>query len=223
MKDRRHRCTVRSCSAAGFSLVEMLVALGLSGLLSTVLAVVWSGSARIVDTLMETQRVESELRVAIADLDAAARHAGNHGGRSATGIVPAGSNQIEIRGDRSGMVSPSRGDPDGTFAQTFEDLTFRLNPAWLASARDESAFARTALLQRRSGQGTFQPFVSGVESFEVQILDAAGQPVEDGALAESLRISLVGRSRNRGMEPPRRRVDFNLALDARHHQLFLYP
>lgn len=223
MNPPRHRCSVRSRPAAGFSLVEMLVALGLSGLLAAVLAVVWSGSARIVDTLIETQRVESELRVAVADLDAAARHAGNHGGQSATGIVAAGPNQIEIRGDRSGMVAPSRGDPDGTFAQSFEDLTFRLHPAWLASARDESAFSRSALLQRKSGQGTFQPFVSGVESFEVQILDAEGLPVDDGALAESLRISLVGRSSHRGVEPPRRHLEFTLALDPRHHQLFLYP
>lgn len=208
--------------SAGFSLVELLISLALSAVLAALVAVSWNSFSRLVQTQVETHRVESELRVALVALTSAVRHAGNHALSVDPGITCVSPSEVHLLGDRSGSAPQNQGEPDGDFTQSFEDLRFRLNPRW-ATGNDEDSFSRDAQLQVKSGNGTFQPLASGIERFRCLLLDRGGSATADPTAAETLRLDLVGRARKRAVAPARIAISLELPLHPRRHQLFIYP
>jgi prepilin-type N-terminal cleavage/methylation domain-containing protein len=165
----QQECAARRWKAAGFTLLECLVAMALGlGVVSMALTA-WQSSQQTWQAVMAQQNLQHNARAA---LDAIARQADLTGGEDAHGVVtppkvfatdqPQGGDTLQLSHPRSVDASDCQGNRHGT-------------QAWVQSQFQRSSttpndFACKDLLGPDS---TFQALAEGVEDFQVMLAETS--------------------------------------------------
>jgi prepilin-type N-terminal cleavage/methylation domain-containing protein len=131
MKTRKDESTgVFFARAAGFSLVEMLIAMLILGVLTASLFPLLNDFQREAAYRSETQAVLDNIRVAVETLEKYIRQAGNDPhGAGFQGITIISDRAVAIQSDLKGSHGSDKGDPNGDIDGSDETVTLRFNPA----------------------------------------------------------------------------------------------
>ena len=139
------------CGFSGFSVIELIMALSLSALLVTGFLSFTDRLQKLSSDLHQLLQRDENLLQAPLLLSRFLSAAGN-------GALQQGFAGVELTGDvlsvRSDFTGPDLGFPDGRLESPFERVAFRQH-------RDH--------LQIRSGNGSFQPLLSGIGTLETEL------------------------------------------------------
>jgi type IV pilus assembly protein PilW len=162
----------------GFTLVEVLIAMGLGGLLMTTVIGMFIAQRRSYETQEQIAEMVQTARAAMDMMCREVRMAGfNPTGASFQGI-PYQANQLRIVADLRG---PNPHDPpDGDTDDPNEEITYVYD-------------AKNKQIDRNSGGGN-QPFAENIEAFAFALLDVHGSPTVTSAEIRQVRVSITART-----------------------------
>jgi len=122
--------SIFSDNNAGFSIIELLMAALVLGILAASLFPMLNDLQRETAYRIETQAVLDNIRVAIETLEKYIRQAGNDPyGTGFQGITIVSDQAVTVRSDLKGSHSSDKGDPNGDINGPDETVTLRFNPA----------------------------------------------------------------------------------------------
>jgi len=164
----------------GFTLVEVLIAMGLGGLLMTTVIGMFIAQRRSYETQEQIAEMVQTARAAVDMLCREVRMAGfNPTGASFQGI-PYHANELRILADLSG-TNP-HDPPDGDTDDPNEEITYVYD-------------GKNKQIDRNSGGGN-QPFAENIEAFAFVHLDGDGSPTVISAQIRQVRVSITARTAN---------------------------
>ena len=171
--------TGKTKNGAGFSLVELLMALLILGIMTTSLFPLLDDFQRETAYRSETQTVVDNIRVAIETLEKYIRQAGNDPyGTGLDGITIVSDRAVTVRSDLKGSHGSDKGDPNGDVAGSDENITLRFNPA-------------NQSLEIVSG-GTAQIVCNRIGDLKFRYYDADGNLTTDGSRVRRIAVTISG-------------------------------
>jgi len=172
-------CECANDHPAGFSLVELLIAMAVGLVVLGAMYSVFTIQNKTFGNQENFVEMQQSVR---AGMDMMAREVGM-AGYDPAGVNFAGvtvdANQLEIRADLTG---------DGDAGDSNENITYKYY--------DENS-DYPYQIKRKTGAGSFQPFVENVDSFTFQYLDGDDNVITDPAAAADVRqikITITGRT-----------------------------
>jgi len=176
---RTENTGVFQCGGAGFSLVEMLIAMLILCVLAASLFPLLNDFQRETAYRSETQAVFDNIRVAIETLEKYIRQAGNDPhGAGFQGITIISDQAVTIQADLKGSHGPDKGDPNGDVSGPDETVTLRFNPA-------------NRSVEIVSG-GTAQIVCSRVNDLKFRYYDSDGNLTMDGSRVRRVAVTISG-------------------------------
>ena len=164
---------------AGFSIIELLMATLILGILAASLFPLLNDFQRETAYLSETQAVLDNIRVAIETLEKYIRQAGNDPhGTGFQGITIVSDQAVTIRSDLKGSHGSDKGDPNGDITGPDENVTLRFNPA-------------NQSVEIVSG-GTAQIICNRIINLKFRYYDADGNITIDGSSVRRVTVIISG-------------------------------
>ena len=164
---------------SGFSIVELLMATLILGILTASLFPLLNDFQRETAYLSETQAVLDNIRVAIETLEKYIRQAGNDPhGTGFQGITIVSDQAVTIRSDLKGSHGSDKGDPNGDISGPDENVTLRFNPA-------------NQSVEIVSG-GTAQIVCNRIINLKFRYYDADGNITIDGSRVRRVAVTISG-------------------------------
>ena len=183
--------------SAGFSLVEMLIAMLILGVLMASLFPLLTDFQRETAYRNEIQSVLDNTRIAIETLEKYIRQAGNDPyGTGFQGITIISDQAVTIRSDLKGSHGSDKGDPNGNLNGSDETVTLRFNPA-------------NQSLEVVSG-GTAQIICNRMGNIRFRYYDADGNLTTDGSRVRRIAVTVSGLA---DMRSPVTREIFGIEID----------
>jgi len=168
-----------SGASAGFSLVEMLIAVAILGVVAASLFPLLNDFQRETACRSETQAVLDNIRVAVETLEKYIRQAGNNPyGAGFQGITIVSDRAVTIRADIKGSHGADKGDPNGDIDSSDETVTLRFNPA-------------NQSVEIVSG-GTAQIVCNHVSDLKFRYYDSDGNLTIDGNKVRRIAVTISG-------------------------------
>jgi type IV pilus assembly protein PilW len=162
----------------GFTLVEVLVAMGLGGLLMTTVIGMFVAQRKSYEIQEQIAEMVQTARAAMDMMCREVRMAGFDPTGACFQGIPYHANQLQIVADLQG---PNAHDPpDGDTDDPNEQITY---------VYDE----KNKQIDRNSGGGN-QPFAENIEAFAFAHLDADGSPTVTSAQIRQVRVSITART-----------------------------
>jgi len=166
-------------SELGFSLVELLMATLILGIMTASLFHLLNDFQRETSYRSETQAVVDNIRVAIETLEKYIRQAGNDPyGTGFQGITIVSDRAVTIRSDLKGSHGSDKGDPNGDVAGPDETVTLRFNPA-------------NQSVEVVAG-GTAQIVCNRIGDLKFRYYDADGNLTMDGSRVRRIAVTISG-------------------------------
>jgi len=164
---------------AGFSLVEMLIATLIMGIMTASLFPLLNDFQRETSYRSEMQAVLDNIRIAIETLEKYIRQAGNDPhGAGFQGITIINDQEVTIRADLKGSLGSDKGDPNGDVIGPDENVTLRFNSA-------------NQSLEVVSG-GTAQIICNRIGNLKFRYYDADGYLTIDGSRVRRIAVTIQG-------------------------------
>ena len=164
---------------SGFSIVELLMATLILGILTASLFPLLNDFQRETAYLSETQAVLDNIRVAIETLEKYIRQAGNDPhGTGFQGITIVSDQAVTVRSDLKGSHGSGKGDPNGDISGPDENVTLRFNPA-------------NQSVEIVSG-GTAQIVCNRIINLKFRYYDADGNITIDGSRVRRVAVTISG-------------------------------
>ena len=174
----------------GFTLVELLVAMGISAVVMAGIYTVYSSQQKSYTVQEQMAAMQQNLRAAIYFMEREIRMAGHDPTRKVVGgagIQTAGPNTINFTLDITD--NPGTGDADGDTADANENITYSLY----------TADGIQKLGRKSTSTANNQPVAENIDALDFVYLDANGAPTATLANIRSVQITLVART---GREDP---------------------
>lgn len=174
----------------GFTLVELLVAMGISAVVMAGIYTVYSSQQKSYVAQEQMAAMQQNLRAAIYFMEREIRMAGYDPTREVVGgagIQTAGPNTINFTLDITD--NPGTGDADGDTADANENITYSLY----------TADGIQKLGRKSTSTANNQPVAENIDALDFVYLDANGAPTATLANIRSVQITLVART---GREDP---------------------
>jgi len=188
---------VVSSGNGGFSLVELLMATLVLGILAASLFPLLNDFQRETAYRSETQAVVDNIRIAIETLEKYIRQAGNDPYGTGFQSITIVSNQaVTVRSDLKGSHGSDKGDPNGDVTGPDENVTLRFNPA-------------NQSVEVVSG-GTAQIVCNRINDLKFRYYDADGNLTMDGSKVRRIAVTISGRA---GWPNPVTRKVFGIELE----------
>jgi len=166
-------------SNAGFSLVELLMATLILGILTASLFQMLNDFQRETVYRSETQAVIDNIRVAIETLEKYIMQAGNDPHDTGfQGITIISDQAVTVRSDLKGSHSSDKGDPNGDISGPDENVTLRFNPA-------------NQSVEIVSG-GTAQIVCNRISNLKFRYYDVDGNITMDGSRVRRIAVTISG-------------------------------
>lgn len=163
----------------GFSLIELLMATLILGILTASLFPLLNDFQSETAYQSEAQTVIDNIRVAIETMEKYIRQAGNDPyGTGFQGITIVSDQAVTIRSDLKGSHGPNEGDPNGDIAGSDETVTLRFNPA-------------NQSLEIVTG-GVTQIVCNRINDLKFHYYDADGNPTIDGNKVRRIAVTISG-------------------------------
>jgi prepilin-type N-terminal cleavage/methylation domain-containing protein len=189
----------------GFSLIELLMATLILGILTASLFPLLNDFQRETAYRSETQEVIDDVRVAIETMEKYIRQAGNDPyGTGFQGITIVNDKAVTVRSDLKGSHGPNAGDPNGDIAGSDENVTLRFNPA------NQSVEIVTG--------GVAQIVCNRINDLKFRYYDADGNPTIDGGKVRRIAVTISGAA---DRPHPVTRKTFGIELE-REMRIFSY-
>ena len=167
------------CGEAGFSIVELLMATLIIGILTASLFPLLNDFQRETAYRNETQAVLDNIRVAIETLEKYIRQAGNDPhGTGFQGITIVSDQAVTVRSDLKGSHGSDKGDPNGDISGPDENVTLRFNPV-------------NQSVEIVSG-GTAQIVCNRISDLKFRYYDADGNITIDGSKVRRIAVTISG-------------------------------
>ena len=164
---------------AGFSLVELLVSTLILGIMTASLFPLLNDFQKEAAYRSEMQTVLDNVRVAIETLEKYIRQAGNDPlGAGFQGITIISDQEVTVRADLKGSISPDKGDPNGDVNGPDETVTLRFNPA-------------NQSVEVVSG-GTAQIVCNRIGGLKFSYYDSDGNHTIDGSRVRRITVTVSG-------------------------------
>ena len=164
---------------AGFSIVELLMATLILGILTASMFPMLNDLQRETAYRSETQAVLDNIRIAIETLEKYIRQAGNDPlGTGLQGITIVSDQAVMVRSDLKGSHGSDKGDPNGDVAGPDENVTLRFNPA-------------NQSVEIVAG-GTAQIVCNRIGDLKFRYYDADGNPTLDGSKVRRITVTISG-------------------------------
>lgn len=202
INDKKHTSRVRT-DECGFTLIELIIALFISGLVMAITVLIYISQSRNYSQLDDIANVQQDLRGALVILPMEIRQAGCDPTESnVPGIQVATTNQFWFSMDTSG--SPINNDlADGDTDDPGENVAFGLSAAIDSNSNgivDNGGgdWSSTGSLGRNTGGG-FQPLANNIEALEFNyVLDDGSTSLAPANLEDirAVQISLLARAAN---------------------------
>jgi type II secretory pathway pseudopilin PulG len=179
---------------SGFSLVEFLISSIILLILSFSVFNSMTEIEKAATRQADTQEVMDNTRIALEAVTRCIRQAGNDPfdiGITAISIV--GPEEVRIRSDLTGSEgpgNPDKGDPDGDINDSGEDISIRYN-------------SMKRRIEMVPGDGPAQIIADRIFGFSLDYFDAEGNPTENGAAVQKIRVGISGKGPRRSHEKVR--------------------
>jgi len=181
MKPRNFKKKEVVSGSGGFSLVELLMAMLVLGILTASLFPLLNDFQRETAYRSETQAIVDNIRVAIETLEKYIRQAGNDPYGTGFQSITIVSNQaVTVRSDLKGSHGSDKGDPNGDVNGPDENVTLRFNPA-------------NQSVEVVSG-GTAQIVCNRINDLKFRYYDADGNLTMDGSKVRRIAVTISGRA-----------------------------
>ena len=181
----------------GFSIVELLMATLILGILTASMFPMLDDLQRETAYRSETQAVLDNIRVAIETLEKYIRQAGNDPyGTGFQGITIVSDQAVTVRSDLKGSHGSDKGDPNGDVAGSDETVTLRFNPA-------------NQSVEVVAG-GTAQIVCNHIGDLKFHYYDADGNPAMDGSRVRRITVAISGLA---DLPNPKTREFFGIMLE----------
>jgi type IV pilus assembly protein PilW len=184
---RAYSSTHRGVNSRGFTLVEIMIALFLSGVIMAAVSTVFISQQRTFTAQDQVVEMQQNLRAALQIIEREIRMAGyNPTGAAGAGITFASAGQLSFTQDLNDDGDVSLLDPD-------ENIDFGFSVADDGN-RDGIPNAPPVFLRRQINGGGYQAIAENIDAIEFRYLDAAGAVTATPADIRTVQISILARA-----------------------------
>ncbi len=176
---------LRRLNKQGFTLVELLVAMGISGVVMAGIYTVYSSQQKSYVAQEQMAAMQQNLRAAMYVMEREIRMAGYDPTREVVGgagIQTAGPNTINFTLDITD--NPGTGDADGDTDDANENITYSLY----------TADGIQKLGRKSTSTANNQPVAENIDALDFVYLDANGNPTGTLSAIRSIQMTLVART-----------------------------